>query len=49
MVPWKQGHLLLALKNELTKGNVSISIYHLDGVEVGTAERDKVNKFPKKG
>lgn len=46
---WNQGHVLLALRNELTKGNVSISIYHLDGVEVGAADRDKVDKFPKKG
>ncbi len=45
---WAQGHVLAALKSELVKGNVSISIYHLDGQEVGTAERDKVDAFPKK-
>jgi hypothetical protein len=46
---WTQGHVLAALRSELAKGNVSISIYHLDGTEVGTTERDKVNAFPKKG
>lgn len=45
---WNQGHVLAALKNELAKGNVSISIYHLDGVEVGATEQAKVDAFPKK-
>jgi hypothetical protein len=43
--PWNEGRVLAALRNELAKGNVSISIYHLDGVEVGATERDKVNAF----
>src|SRR5699024_12342243 len=39
---WRQGHAYETLKSELSKGNVSISIYHLDGNQVGQAERNKV-------
>lgn len=45
---WSQGAKHEALISELKKGNVSISIYHLDGVEVTQTERDQVNNFPKK-
>ena len=46
---WNQGHVLAALRNELTKGNVSIGIYQLDGQEVTQAIRDAVDAYPKKG
>jgi hypothetical protein len=45
---WATGRVFEALNDELQKGNVSISIYHLDGTEVGATERDTVNGFPKK-
>ena len=45
---WNEGRNYEALNSELKKGNVSICIYHLDGVEVTQTERDKVNGFPKK-
>jgi hypothetical protein len=45
---WSQGRKPEALIAEVKRGNVSICIYHLDGAEVGSSERDKVNGFPKK-
>ncbi|MCX7372526.1 MAG: hypothetical protein NTW56_08870 [Alphaproteobacteria bacterium] len=39
---WNMGRYFDALNLELKKGNVSISIYHLDGTEVGQVERGKV-------
>lgn len=45
---WDEGRFFEALNAELQKGNVSICIYHLDGVEVGTTEQTKVDNFPKK-
>lgn len=45
---WDEGRYFDALNSELQKGNVSICIYHLDGTEVGQAERNTVNGFPKK-
>lgn len=47
-VAWAEGRNFEALNMELAKGNVSICIYHLDGVEVTTVERAKVEAFPKK-
>lgn len=45
---WDAGRYFEALNAELAKGNVSVCIYHLDGVEVTKTERDKVNAFTKK-
>jgi hypothetical protein len=45
---WNQGRKMEALIAELKRGNVSISIYHLDGEEVGRGHRDKVNGFERK-
>lgn len=45
---WNQGHALKALQSELGKGNVSISLYYLDGKQVDQVTRDKVNSFPRK-
>ncbi len=42
---WRQGRKPEAVLAEAAKGNVSICIYHLDGAEVGTTERDKVAGF----
>lgn len=45
---WDEGRNFEALNAELQKGNVSVCIYHLDGVEVGNTEQAKVDGFPKK-
>lgn len=45
---WNEGRKADSLIAEIARGNVSISIYHLDGKEVGTAERDIVDAYPKK-
>lgn len=45
---WAEGRCFEALNTELAKGNVSICIYHLDGVEVTPIEQAKVNGFPRK-
>jgi hypothetical protein len=42
---WKAGRKPEAVIKEMKRGNVSISIYHLDGEEVGQTHRDKVAKF----
>ena len=42
---WAQGRKPEAVRAEAAKGNVSISIYHLDGVEVGQTEQTKVDGF----
>lgn len=46
-VQWTEGRKMESLIQEIAHGNVSISIYHLDGVEVGQVQRDKVHAFPR--
>lgn len=44
---WAEGRCFEAINAELKKGNVSISVYHVDGVEVDTALRNKIDGFNK--
>ncbi|WP_426079257.1 hypothetical protein [Janthinobacterium sp. PSPC3-1] len=46
-VEWTEGRKMESLIQEIAHGNVSISIYHLDGVEVGQVQPDKVHAFPR--
>jgi hypothetical protein len=45
---WTGGQYFDALNSELQKGNVSISIFHLDDREVTAAELKIVDGFPQK-
>ena len=45
---WAEGRYFDALNSELTKGNVSLSLFHLDGQEVTQQLRDAVANLLKK-